>query len=100
MKKISFRLLRKYTEMWSWEDEHGNKCSGTDVPKGARFVGRVPYFVRYITRNGDVEQGEVVTLSVDTRRMQRKVQFVKSTEVRIIRDYLIIEVNGIRFLTH
>ena len=54
----------------------------------------------YVTGEGYLEQGEVVTLKVNLRRHQRKVLFVTSGEIRVLRDYLIIEVDGMRILTH
>ena len=56
--------------------------------------------MRYVTGEGYLEQGEVVTLKVNLRRHQRKVLFVTSGEIRVLRDYLIIEVDGMRILTH
>ena len=56
--------------------------------------------MKYVTGRGVLEQGEVVTLKVDLRRHQRMVKFVASGECRWIRDYLIIEVDGMRIVTH
>ena len=77
---ISFQQLRNLTEKWTWRDP------GTGL--------------RIVTGEGYLEQGEVVTLKVNLRRHQRKVLFVTSGEIRVLRDYLIIEVDGMRILTH
>jgi hypothetical protein len=98
---ISFQQIRNLTEKWTWKDQSGIQVTGFNVPEYARSTARqVPYFVKYVTGKGNYEQGEVITLKVDLRRHQRKVKFVKSNEIRIIRDYLIIEIDGFRVITH
>ena len=39
-------------------------------------------------------------LKVNLRKMQRMVKFVNSNQVRWVRDYLVIEVDGMRVMTH
>ena len=98
---LSWEQLRNYPEKWQWQDpKTGVTVTGFNPPDGARQKRQVPYYVRYITSRGVVEQGEVITLKVDTRRRQRKVKFTASNQVRILRDYLIISVDGVRFVTH
>lgn len=99
---VSFQHIRSLTEQWSWTDPAtGVRVTGFNVPAAARPSARqVPYFVSYVTGNGNLEQGEVITLKVDLRRHQRKVLFPASGEIRIIRDYLIIQINGIRVITN
>ena len=99
VEKLSWQTIRNYAERWSWE-EHGETKQGINVPAGAVNVQRVPYFVRYVTKEGVLEEGMVVTLRVFPEQFQRMVQFVKSREIRRIRDYLIIEIDGHRFMTH
>lgn len=42
----------------------------------------------------------VSTMTVDTARHQRLVKFTASNQCRIVRDYLVIEVDGMRVRTH
>lgn len=98
---ISFQQLRNLTEKWTWRDPGtGLRITGYNPPPDALEKKQKPYFVRYVTGEGYLEQGEVVTLKVNLRRHQRKVLFVTSGEIRVLRDYLIIEVDGMRILTH
>ena len=95
---LSWEQIRNYTEKWEWTDPcTGVKVKGFNPPDKAQGKRHVPYFVRYITSRGVTEQGEVITLKVDTARHQRKVKFTASNQIRIVRDYLIIEVDGVRF---
>lgn len=98
---ISFQQLRNLTEKWTWKDpETGLQVTGYNPPENARDKQQKPYFVKYVTGKGLLEQGEVITLKVDLRRRQRMVKFVVSGECRWIRDYLIVEVDGMRIVTH
>jgi hypothetical protein len=47
-----------------------------------------------------VEQGLVVCLKVYPELRQRMIQFVESRQIRRIRDYLIMEIDGVRIVTH
>ena len=97
--KLSYTAIRNYAERWSWE-EHGETRQGINVPPHATHVKQVPYYVKYITAKGILESGLVITLKVFPEEHQRMIQFVKSGEIRRIRDYLIIEIDGHRFVTH
>jgi len=97
--KLSYTTIRNYAERWSWEKD-GVKRQGINVPEGATHVQRVPFYVKYITSNGTVEEGMVVCLKVFPECHQRMIQFVESREIRRIRDYLIIEIDGHQFMTH
>lgn len=98
---ISFQQIRNLTERFSWRDpKTGVRVTGFNPPADAKEKQQVPYFVRYVTGKGHLEQGEVITLSVDTKRHHRRVKFINSNEIRILRDYLIIEIDGFRVLTH
>lgn len=98
---ISWEQIRNYAEKWEWIDPRtGVRTVGFNPPEKAEGKRQVAYFVRYITVKGQVEQGEVITLKVDLQRRQRKVKFTKSNQIRVIRDYLIIEIDGVRFITH
>lgn len=98
---ISFQQIRNLTERFSWRDpKTGVRVTGFNPPADAKEKQQVPYFVRYVTGRGVLEQGEVITLKVDTKRHQRRVKFINSNEIRILRDYLIIEIDGFRVVTH
>lgn len=97
----SFQNLRNYTEKWTWTDARtGIRTTGYIVPKEAKDAQRVPFHIRFVTKGGELEEGNVVCLSVDRRRHERLVKFVASDEIRRVYDYLIIEVDGTRFVTH
>lgn len=100
MEKLSWNVIRNYAERWSWTGYDGKRYVGLDVPEGAIHPQRVPYHIKYITSKGLLEEGRVVTLKVFPDLRQRMVQFVTSKEVRRIRDYLIIEIDGHQFQTH
>lgn len=53
-----------------------------------------------MSRARDIWKGEVITLKVDVRRHQRKVKFIRSEQIRVLRDYLIIEIDGFRVVTN
>lgn len=42
----------------------------------------------------------MITLKVFTREHQRMVKFCSSNQIRRIRDYLVLEIDGIRVVTH
>lgn len=98
----SYQNVRNYAEKWQWEDPKTKiLTTGYMVPASARKKQRVPIFVRYVTLKGDLECGNVVTLKVNPRRHQRLVQFVDNpSAIRVINDYLIISIDGTRFVTH
>ena len=104
---LSYTLLRNYTELFQWVDPTtGQQRKGFNPPAGAQQVERVPFYIKFITSSGKVEEGNVVCISVDAQRQQRKIKFVedwkniKSGEIRIAYDYLILEVDGTRFVSH
>ena len=99
---VSYTLLRNYTELFQWKDSRtGLVRKGFNPPQeGVSDVERVPFFIRYLTTGGKVEEGTVVCISVQPERNQRKVKFVNSGEIRVVNDHLIIEVDGTRFLAH
>lgn len=98
---LSWEQIRNYTEKWSWIDARTGKTrTGFNPPANAKQKHQMPYYVRYITSNGEVEEGEVITLKVFNEVRQRMIRFTASGEIRRIRDYLIIEVDGVRFQTH
>ena len=98
----SFQNLRNYTEKFQWRDKTTNlMTTGYNPPQGAAELSRVPYFIKYVTGKGRLEFGNVITLKVDRRRHQRTIQFVDNpSQIRVVRDYLVIEVDGTRFITH
>lgn len=101
VRPISYQDLRQHMEQWQWRDaKTGVMVTGYNPPAGAKEVRQRPFYCRYITIKGVVEQGEMICLKVFTREHQRMVQFVASKQIRRIRDYLVMEVNGIRVVTH
>ena len=97
--QLSFTAIRNYAERFSWE-EHGERKQGINPPPHAVKVQHVPYYVKYITSKGVLEEGMVITLKVYPDLHQRMIQFVNSGEIRRVRDYLIVEIDGHRFVTH
>lgn len=95
---LSWELIRTLTENFSYEFK-GCHLKGHNPPKGATNIQRVPYNVKYLTVHGHCESGTVITLKVFPDK-QRMVQFVNSRQIRRIRDYLIMEIDGIRIITH
>jgi hypothetical protein len=73
--------------------------TGYNVPDGAKEKRQVPYFIRVVTLKGELMQGEVITLKVLPKH-RRLIRFTASGEIRNIADYLIISIDGIRFVTH
>ena len=97
--RLSYTTIRNYAERFSWT-ENGILKQGINPPPHAVNIQRVPYYVKYLTSKGILEEGLVITLKVFPEEHQRMIQFVKSQEIRRIRDYLIIEIDGHRFITH
>ena len=97
MKYCSWQLIRNYAEKFRWRDRRtGTEIVGYHPPNGVPH-DRVPFYVKFITKTGKVEEGNVVSLTVDRRTHLRMVQFVKSNQIREIRDFLIIEIDGMHF---
>ena len=97
---LSWTQIRNYAERWSWTDPRtGVKVTGYNVPDGAKDKAQVPYFLRVVTLRGELMQGEVITLKVLPKH-RRLVRFTQSGEIRNIADYLIISIDGVRFVTH
>ena len=91
---LSWTQIRNYAERWSWADQR------TGVKVTARKSAKqVPYFIRVVTLKGELMQGEVITLKVLPKH-RRLIRFTQSGEIRNIADYLIISIDGIRFVTH
>jgi hypothetical protein len=98
---ISSQALRNVTEKWQWRDrKSGVMVTGYNPPADALEKTQKPYYIRYITSKGVTEQGEVITLKVNLEKMQRLVKFTASNQCRWVRDYLVIEVDGMRVITH
>ena len=99
----SWNEVRNLTEKFEWRDPRtGITTRGYNPPGGkdGRGVKRVPFHIRYITGKGCVEEGFCICLKVYPELRQRMVQFVESKQIRRVRDYLIIEIDGIRIVTH
>lgn len=97
----SWQQLRNYIEKWRWEDpKTGLMTTGYVVPEGAAHKSQVAYHIKYVTQQGVLEEGNCITLKAYPKRHQHMVKFTESGEVRIINDYLVIEVDGTQFVTH
>lgn len=97
---LSWTQIRNYAERWSWTDARtGVRVRGMNAPDGAKDKQQVPYFLRVVTLKGELMEGEVITLKV-LKNHRRLVRFVQSGEIRNIADYLVISIDGIRFVTH
>lgn len=97
----SYTELRRFTEKWQWTDPRTRQhVVGYVHPKTATDVTRLPFYIKFLTKTGHVDEGNCVCLSVDLMKHQRKVQFVDSGEIRIVNDILVLEVDGTRFITH
>ena len=95
----SWQMIRHYAEKWQSQDiRTGLMTTGYNPPAGAKHKQRVPYHIKYVTLRGEVEQGNVVTLKVNPRRHQRMVQYIDSNEIRWVNDYLVISIDGTRFI--
>ena len=99
---ISYQELRKVMEQWTWKDPRtGLQVTGYNVPDAARKTARQkPFYFRAITIKGEVIAGTAICLKVFLDSRQRMVQFTESRQIRRIRDYLVMEVNGMRVITH
>lgn len=97
--KLSWTTIRNYAERWSWQ-ENGVTKQGINPPAGATHIQRVPFYIKYVTGKGVVEEGMVICLKVYPEQHQRMIQFVNSQEIRRVRDYLIIEIDGHPFAVH
>lgn len=97
----SYQELRRYTEKWRWIDPRSKqRVVGYVHPQTAMEVERMPFYIKFLTKTGHVDAGICVCLKVDVLRHQRMVQFVESSQIRIVNDILVLEVDGTRFVTH
>lgn len=86
-------------EKFEWNDRRtGVRITGYNPPKDALNIDRKRVYIRYLTKRGVVEQGEVQCLKVFLDRHQRLIRYVNSGEIRRICDILIIEIDGIRII--
>ena len=98
---ISFQSLRNYMEKFTWRDKRtGLMTTGYNPPAGAQDLARVPFHVRFVTGKGRREEGNAICLKVDRRKHLRMIQFVESGAIRYLYDFLVIEVDGTRVLSH
>ena len=87
-------------EQWTWKDlRTGVTVTGFNPPENAKEKRQKPFYFRAITIKGEVISGEAVCLKVFLDSRQRMVKFT-SGQMRRIRDYLVMEVNGVRVVTH
>lgn len=99
---LSWTHIRNYCEKFRWRDPRTHCFTeGYNPPSTvpSKDVERVPFSIKYITGKGKVEQGWCICLKVNRRKHQRTIMFVDSQEIRIVRDYLVMEVNGTHFVT-
>lgn len=100
---MSWEAVRTLTEKFEWRDpKSGIVTRGFNPPGGkdGKGVSRVPFHIRYVTGKGVCESGFCVCLKVYPAVRQRMIQFVESKQIRRVRDYLIMEIDGIRIVTH
>ena len=98
---ISWQQLRMPCEKFEWRDKRtGLMTTGFNPPQSAADIHRVPFHIIYVTKSGRLERGNCISLRVDRRAHKRMVKFIDSGEIRWIYDFLVIEVNGIRVITH
>ena len=106
---MSWEAVRTLTEKFEWRDpKSGIVTRGFNPPGGkdGKGVSRVPFHIKYITGKGQVESGFCICLKVYPELKQRMIQFVGpdgkggSRQIRRVRDYLIMEIDGIRIVTH
>ena len=100
---MSWNEVRNMTEKFEWRDPRtGIVTRGYNPPGGkdGKGVKRVPFHIRYITGKGQVEEGFCTCIKAFPSIKQRMIQFVESKQIRRVRDYLIIEIDGIRIVTH
>lgn len=98
--ELSWTQIRNFAEKWSWIDKRtGVRTTGFNVPADAREKQQVPYHLRVVTLKGELMVGDVITLKVLPNH-RRLVRFTASGEIRNIADYLVISIDGVRFITH
>ena len=99
---MSWEAIRTLTEKFTWRDKSGVQVTGFNPPGGkdGKGVQRVPFHIKYITGKGQVESGFCTCIKVYPELKQRMIQFVESRQIRRVRDYLIMEIDGIRIVTH
>lgn len=98
--RMSWDMIRNYAELYQYTDpQTGRQRTSFNPPQGVKDKRQVPYHLTYITSEGRVESGQVITLKVYPRLRQRMVRFTDSGAIRRVRDYLVIEINGVRFVT-
>ena len=97
---VSWTQLRNLCEKFSYIHESGVRITTFNPPKDAKGVERVPFFLKAISGKGEILTGNVVSLRVNVRKRQRLCMWVESKQCRWIRDYLIMEVDGVRVVTH
>lgn len=95
----NYQDVRELMEKFEWTDRRtGVRVTGYNPPQGAKDLDRKSVFIRYLTKRGVVEQGQVQCLKVFLDRHQRLIRYVNSGEIRRICDILIIEIDGIRII--
>ena len=88
-------------EQWIWTDpKTGVQVTGFNPPDKAKDKRQKPFYFKAITIKGEAISGEAICLKVFLDSHQRMVKFTQSGQVRRIRDYLVMEVNGVRVVTH
>ena len=105
----SWNEVRDLTEKFEWRDpKSGIVTRGFNPPGGkdGKGVTRVPFHIKYITGKGQVEAGFCTCIKVFPSIKHRLIHFPGpdgkggSRQIRRVRDYLIMEIDGIRIVTH
>ena len=102
----NWQELRELTEKWQWRDpKTGVRVTGYNPPEKAQKQ-QVPFYIKYLTLRGVVEEGNCICLKVFLHggisgkgAHQRMIQFVESKQVRRICDILIMEVDGMKIIS-
>ena len=99
--QISYTRIREYAERFSWIDPKTNEPQvGYNPPENAIERERMPFNIVALDKDGNIIRGRVICTEVNTSLHTRRIMFVNSGEFRWVSDVLIIEIDGVRFVTH
>ena len=103
----SYLNVREYAERWTWRDRKTNQLmKGHNPPADAVNPERVPFHILAVSESGHRIEGLVTCIKVNTRLQTRLVKWVedygdiKRDDIRWVFDKFIIEIDGVRFITH
>lgn len=110
----SYLRIREYAERWTWRDPDTNVLhKGYTPPANAVHVERVPFNMLAVSASGHRIEGVFTCLKVNTKLMTRLVKYEqdvinpkthqaehKAGDIIWVFDRFIIEIDGVRFVTH